>query len=70
MFSTIIEFVLCLKFELNTLHLLSLTSKDVKDEIDKMRPIVRFSLHKVIKTRVLNIPRTTMVSTVILNSFL
>jgi hypothetical protein len=57
MFSTIIEFVLCLKFEFNTLQLLSLTSKDVKDEIDKMRIPVGFSLNKVIKKMVFNIPR-------------
>jgi hypothetical protein len=61
MFSTIIEFVLCSfcsKFEFNTLQLLSLTSKDVKDEIDKMRIPVRFRFNKVIKKMGFDIPLT------------
>jgi Ran GTPase-activating protein (RanGAP) involved in mRNA processing and transport len=58
MFSTIIEFVLCLKFEFNTLQLLSLTSKDVKDEIDKMLIPVRFRFNKVIKKMGFDIPLT------------
>ena len=42
MFSTILEFVLCLnKLKFNTLQLLSETSKDVKNEIDNMQLSVR-----------------------------
>ena len=59
MFSTIIEFVLCSfcsKFEFNTLQLLSETSNDVKDEIDKIQLSVRsnisnFNIPKTITTR-------------------
>jgi Ran GTPase-activating protein (RanGAP) involved in mRNA processing and transport len=61
MFSTIIEFVLCSfcsKFEFNTLLLLSETSNDVKDEIDKMRIPVRFRFNKVIKKMGFNISLT------------
>ena len=45
MFSTILEFVLCLnKLKFNTLQLLSETSKDVKNEIDNMQLSVRSRL--------------------------
>ena len=47
MFSTIIEFVL-FELKFNTLQLLSLTSKDVKNEIDNMRISVILRLYKVI----------------------
>lgn len=60
MFSTIFEFVLCSfcsKLDFNTLLLLSLTSKDIKDEIDKMRIPVKICLSKVIKEMVFNIPQ-------------
>jgi Ran GTPase-activating protein (RanGAP) involved in mRNA processing and transport len=60
MFSTIFEFVLCSfcsKLDFNTLLLLSLTSKDIKDEIDKMRIPVKICLSKVIKKMVFNIPQ-------------
>jgi Ran GTPase-activating protein (RanGAP) involved in mRNA processing and transport len=49
MFSTIIEFVLCLnKLKFNTLQLLSETSKDVKNEIDNMQLSVILRLNKLI----------------------
>jgi len=45
MFLTILEFVLCLnKLKFNTLQLLSETSNDVKDEIDKIQLSVRSRL--------------------------
>jgi hypothetical protein len=57
MFSTILEFVLCLnKLKFNTLQLLSETSKDVKNEIDNMQLSVRsrisnFNIPLTITTR-------------------
>jgi len=57
MFLTILEFVLCLnKLKFNTLQLLSETSNDVKDEIDKIQLSVRsrisnFNIPLTITTR-------------------
>jgi len=53
MFSTILEFVLCLnKFKFNTLLMLSETSKDVKNEIDNMQLSVKYRLtnYNIIQT--------------------